>query len=194
MNSPYQWTKQVASHFGGMRNGCAVSWPNSIKARGEICHQFHHVIDIVPTILEAAGLPEPYSVNGVAQKPIEGVAMNYTFDDPDADDRHVTQYFEMFGNRGIYNEGWSAVTKHVTPWDPSDKPSLNADFWELYNTNEDWSQANDISKEMPEKLKELQDLLLFEAAEYNVFQLDDRTFERFNPSIAGLTSLLAGKQ
>ena len=194
MNSPYQWTKQVASHFGGTRNGCAVSWPNGIKARGEIRHQFHHVIDIVPTILEAAGLPQPYSVNGVAQKPIEGVAMNYTFDDPDSDDRHVTQYFEMFGNRGIYHEGWTAVTKHVTPWDPSDKPSLDADVWELYNTNEDWSQANDLSKEMPEKLRELQDLFLVEAAKYNVFPLDDRTFERFNPSIAGRPDLPAGRE
>ena len=116
MNSPYQYTKQVASHWGGTRNATAISWPKGIKAKGEIRQQFHHVIDIVPTILEAAGLPEPYMVNGVAQKPIEGVSMAYTFDDPDAEDRHTTQYFEMFGNRGIYQDGWTAVTRHSLPW------------------------------------------------------------------------------
>jgi arylsulfatase len=196
MNSPYQWTKQVASHFGGTRNGCAISWPNGIEARGELRHQFHHVIDVVPTILEAAGLPEPYMVNGIAQKPIEGVSMMYTFDDADAEDRHVTQYFEMFGNRGIYHEGWTAVTKHRTPWQLGQVqlPKFSEDEWELYNTNEDWSQANDLSKEMPEKLRDLQDLFLVEAAKYNVFPLDDRTGERFDASIAGRPDLPAGRK
>ena len=195
MNTPYQWTKQVASHFGGTRNGMAVSWPNSIEAQGEIRQQFHHVIDIVPTILEAAGLPEPYMVNGVAQKPLEGVSMNYTFDDPNAQDRHITQYFEMFGNRGIYHEGWTAVTKHRTPWEIGQiqLPKFSEDNWELYNTFEDWSQANDLSKEMPEKLRDLQDLFLVEAAKYDVFPLDDRTGERFNAAVAGRPDLPAGR-
>ncbi len=193
MNSPYQWTKQVASHWGGTRNGMALSWPQGIKAKGEIRQQFHHVIDIVPSILEAAGLPEPYMVNGVAQKPLEGVSMLYTFDDPDADERHVTQYFEMFGNRGIYHEGWTAVTHHSTPWRKQKLPSFAQDEWELYNTNEDWSQAHDLSKEMPEKLRELQDLFLIEAAKYNVFPLDDRVYERFNAAIAGRPDLPSGR-
>jgi arylsulfatase len=193
MNSPYQWTKQVASHFGGTRNGIALSWPNGIEARGEIRQQFHHVIDIVPTILEAAGLPEPYSVNGVAQKPIEGGSMAYSFDDPDAEDRHVTQYFEMFGNRGIYHEGWTAVTHHSTPWLSREWPSFDEDEWELYDTTMDWSQARDLSKEMPDKLRELQELFLIEASKYDVFPLDDRVYERFNPAIAGRPDLPAGR-
>jgi arylsulfatase len=164
MNSPYQWTKQVASHFGGTRNGCAISWPNGIEARGEIRHQFHHVIDIVPTILEAAGLPQPYMVNGIAQKPIEGVSMMYTFDDAAAEERHITQYFEMFGNRGIYHEGWTAVTRHSIPWTLAVAPPFDEDEWELYDTTKDWSQAHDLSQEMPEKLRELQELFLVEAA------------------------------
>jgi arylsulfatase len=193
MNCPYQYTKQVASHWGGTRNSTALSWPNSIKAKGEIRQQFHHVIDIVPTILEVAGLPEPYMVNSVAQKPIEGVSMVYTFDDPEAVDRHVTQYFEMFGNRGIYHEGWTAVTRHSLPWFTREWPSFDADEWELYDTTVDWSQANDLSKEMPDKLRELQELFLIEASKYNVFPLDDRRYERFNPAIAGRPDLPRGR-
>jgi arylsulfatase len=140
MNTPYQYTKQVASHWGGTRNATAISWPKGIKGRGEIRQQFHHVIDIVPTILEAAGLPEPYMVNGVAQKPIEGISMAYTFDDPGADDRHTTQYFEMFGNRGIYQDGWTAVTRHSLPWITREWPSFDEDEWELYDTNVDWAR------------------------------------------------------
>ena len=115
MDTPYQWTKQVASHWGGTRNGMAVRWPKGIKAKGQVRSQFHHVIDIAPTILEAAGLPQPVQVHGVTQKPIEGVSMAYTFDDAKAADRHVTQYFEMFGNRGIYHQGWSAVRHPPQP-------------------------------------------------------------------------------
>jgi arylsulfatase len=194
MDTPFQWTKQVASHFGGTRNGMALSWPNGIKARGEIRQQFHHVIDIVPTVLELAGLPEPYMVNGIAQKPLEGVSMAYTFNSPNAEDRHVTQYFEMFGNRGIYHEGWTAVTHHSTPWLTREWPSFDADEWELYDTIKDWSQAHDLSKEMPEKLRELQELFLIEASRYNVFPLDDRRYERFNPAIAGRPDLPAGRK
>jgi arylsulfatase len=195
MNTPYQWTKQVASHFGGTRNATAISWPTGIKAKGEIRQQFHHVIDVVPTILEAAGLPQPYLVNGVAQKPIEGVSMVYSFNEAKAEERHVTQYFEMFGNRGIYHEGWTAVTKHRTPWAMGQVqlPPFHEDEWELYDTNKDWSQANDLSKEMPDKLRELQELFLIEASTYNVFPLDDRSGERFNAAIAGRPDLARGR-
>ncbi|AKB24809.1 Arylsulfatase [Methanosarcina sp. MTP4] len=189
MNCPYQYTKQVASHFGGTRNAMAVSWPRGIKARGEIRQQFHHVIDILPTVLEAAGLPEPYMVNGIAQKPLEGVSMAYTFENPDAESRHMTQYFEIFGNRGIYHEGWTAVTHHSTPWLTREWPSFDADDWELYDTSKDWSQAHDLSKEMPDKLRELQYLFMIEASKYNVFPLDDRRYERFNPAVAGRPDL-----
>ncbi len=194
MNTPYQYTKQVASHWGGTRNATAISWPKGIQAKGEIRQQFHHVIDIVPTILEAAGLPEPYMVNGVAQKPIEGISMNYSFDNPEAEDRHTTQYFEMFGNRGIYQDGWTAVTRHSLPWFTREWPSFDEDEWELYDTNVDWSQANDLSKEMPDKLRELQELFLIEAAKYNVFPLDDRRYERFNPAIAGRPDLAGDRK
>jgi arylsulfatase len=195
MNAPYQWTKQVASHWGGTRSATAISWPNGIKARGEIRQQFHHVIDIAPTILEAAGLPQPYMVNGVAQKPIEGVSMLYSFDDAKAEDRHLTQYFECFGNRGIYDRGWTAVTKHRTPWVTGQVvlPPFHEDTWELYDTYNDWSQANDLSTEMPDKLRELQDLFMIEGAKYNVFPLDDRTAERFSPAIAGRPDLPHGR-
>jgi arylsulfatase A-like enzyme len=197
MNAPYQWTKQVASHFGGTRNGMVLRWANGIDASGEIREQFHHVIDIVPTLLEVAGLPQPYSVNGIAQKPIEGVAMNYTFDDAEANDRHTTQYFEMFGNRGIYHDGWTAVTKHRTPWEMGETatvPRLSDDVWELYDTRVDWAQNNDLSQEKPEKLQELQQLFLIEAAKYNVFPIDDRTGERFNATIAGRPELQQGRK
>lgn len=194
MNCPYQWTKQVASHFGGTRNSMALSWPKCIKAKGEIRQQFHHVIDIVPTILEAAGLPEPYMVNGIAQKPLEGVSMAYTFDDANAKDRHVTQYFEIFGNRGIYHEGWTACTHHSTPWLFMQRPAFDADQWELYDTTKDWSQGNDLSKEMPDKLRELQELFLIEASKYDVFPLDDRTYERSNAAIAGRPDLAGDRK
>jgi arylsulfatase len=173
-----------------------IHWPNGISANGEIRQQFHHVIDIAPTLLEAAGLPQPYSVNGIAQKPIEGVAMNYTFEDADADDRHTTQYFEMFGNRGIYHDGWTAVTKHRTPWEMGEGatvPLLDDDVWELYDTRQDWSQAKDLSEGMPDKLHELQQLFILEGAKYNVFPIDDRTGERFNAAIAGRPELQAGR-
>jgi arylsulfatase len=195
MNAPYQWTKQVASHWGGTRNGTIVQWPNGIKAKGEIRSQFHHVIDVAPTILEAAGLPKPVSVNGVQQRPIEGVSMLYSFDDAKAAERHETQYFEMFGNRGIYHKGWTAVTKHATPWVLVGRKTvaLDDDVWELYDTSKDWSQAHDLAKQMPEKLHELQRLWLIEATRYNVLPIDDRVVEKMNPDTAGRPVLIKGK-
>jgi len=194
MSTPYQWTKQVASHWGGTRNGTIVHWPNGIKSKGEIRSQFHHVIDIAPTVLEAAVLPQPISVNGVQQRPIEGVSMLYSFDDAKAAERHETQYFEMFGNRGIYHKGWTAVTKHATPWVLVGRKTvaLDDDVWELYDTSKDWSQANDLAKQMPEKLHELQRLWLIEATRYNVLPIDDRTAEKFNPDTAGRPVLIKG--
>ena len=191
MDTPYQWTKQVASHWGGTRNGTIVHWPAGIKARGEIRPQFHHVIDVAPTLLEAAGLPAPSSVNGVQQQPLEGVSMAYSFDDAKADDRHTTQYFEMFCNRGIYHNGWTAVTRHSTPWVMAEAPAFDDDVWELYGPD-DWTQAHDLATEQPEKLAELQRLFLIEAGKYNVLPLDDRRVERFNPDLAGRPQLVRG--
>jgi arylsulfatase A-like enzyme len=196
MNTPYQWTKQVASHWGGTRNGTIVHWPNGFPGKGEIRTQFHHVIDIAPTLLEAAGIPEPLSVNGVQQKPIEGVSMVYTFNDPEAAERHETQYFEMFGNRGIYHKGWTAVTRHKTPWllIGEATPAFDDDVWELYDTNKDWSQANNLAKAMPEKLYELQRLWLIEATRYNVLPMDDDLGKRINPDTAGRPVLIRGNR
>jgi arylsulfatase A-like enzyme len=195
MDTPYQWTKQVASHWGGTRNGTIVHWPKEIKAKGEVRAQFHHVIDIAPTILEAAGLPQPTAVEGVQQKPIEGVSMVYSFNDAKAPDRHETQYFEMFGNRGIYHKGWTAVTRHKTPWllFGEKVPAFDDDVWELYDTTKDWTQAKDLSKQMPEKLHELQRLWLIEATRYNVLPMDDDTARRLNSDLAGRPVLVKGK-
>jgi arylsulfatase A-like enzyme len=193
MDTPYQWTKQVASHWGGTRNGTIVHWPDGIQAGGEVRNQFHHVIDVAPTVLEAAGLPEPKTVHGVEQKPIEGVSMRYAFDDAGAAERHETQYFEMFCNRGIYDKGWTAVTRHSTPWVMvPDLPPFADDTWELYDTNTDWSQSNDLAAEMPEKLAELQALFMEEARKYDVLPLDDRRVERFNSDLAGRPTLIKG--
>jgi arylsulfatase len=194
MNTPYQWTKQVASHWGGTRNATIVHWPQGVKGKGELRTQFHHVIDVAPTILEAAGLPQPVAVNGVAQRPIEGVSMLYSFNDARADERHETQYFEMFGNRGIYHKGWTAVTRHKTPWllVGEKVPALDEDVWELYDTNKDWSQSNNLAKQMPEKLEQLKRLWVIEATRYNVLPIDDRVAERMNPDLAGRPVLIKG--
>jgi arylsulfatase A-like enzyme len=194
MNTPYQWTKQVASHWGGTRNGTIVHWPNGIKAKGEMRNQFCHVIDVAPTILEAAGLPEPVIVNGVQQGPIEGTSMVYSFDDAKAPERHEVQYFEIMGNRGIYYKGWSAVTKHRTPWLMGAQKTLpfDEDVWELYDGSKDWTQAKDIARDDPKKLAELQRAFLIEAAKYNVLPLDDRFVERMNADIAGRPQLIKG--
>ncbi|MGO9933156.1 MAG: arylsulfatase [Steroidobacteraceae bacterium] len=194
MNTPYQWTKQVASHWGGTRNGTIVHWPKGINGKGEVRNQFHHVIDVAPTILELAGLPQPLAVNGVQQHPIEGVSMAYSLNDAKATERHETQYFEMFGNRGIYHKGWTAVTRHKTPWllIGEKVPAFDDDNWELYDTGKDWSQANNLAKQMPDKLHHLQQLWLIEATRYNVLPLDDRLAERINPDTAGRPVLIKG--
>jgi arylsulfatase A-like enzyme len=192
MDTPYQWTKQVASHWGGTRNGTIVHWPEGIRAKGEVRHQFHHVIDVAPTVLEAAGLPEPTQVHGVVQHPMEGVSMRYAFDDAGAGERRETQYFEMFCNRGIYHEGWTAVTRHSTPWVVEPLPPFTEDVWELYDTSRDWSQAHDLAAELPEKLEELKALFMEEARKYNVLPLDDRRVERFDSDIAGRPTLIRG--
>lgn len=193
MDTPFQWTKQIASHFGGTRNGLAVSWPNGIKARGEVRDQFHHVIDIAPTILEVIGVDAPAQFDGVAQKPIEGVSMAYTFDDADAEDRRTTQYFEMLGNQGIYHDGWMASAVRGIPWASENAPGdlLNMP-WELYNVEEDFTQANDLAKQNPEKLNELIKQFYAEAAKYNVLPLDDRKTERMN--VDNRPSLTAGRK
>nr|WP_316575364.1 arylsulfatase [Nocardia canadensis] len=193
MCTPFQWTKQVASHWGGTRNGAVVHWPDGICARGEVRSQFTHVIDVAPTILAAAGIPEPTFVMGVQQSPIEGTAMNYTFESDDVAERHNLQYFEMAGNRGIYFQGWSAVTRHSTPWLPNEElPALDDDVWELYDGRTDWTQARDLVADHPDKLAALQRLWLIEAVKYNVLPIDDRRFERINPTIAGRPQLIKG--
>ncbi|HEY9263685.1 MAG TPA: arylsulfatase [Mycobacterium sp.] len=194
MDTPYQWTKQVASHWGGTRNGTIVHWPNGIRDKGGHRNQFSHVIDFAPTVLEAAGIPAPTLVNGVMQSPYEGTSMVYSFNDADVAERHETQYFEMFCNRGIYHKGWSAVTKHRTPWAMGGQtmPAFDDDVWELYDGNSDWTQANDLSRQHPDKLHELQRLWLIEAVKYNVLPLDDRQIERINPATAGRPCLIKG--
>ena len=191
MDTPYQWTKQVASHWGGTRNGTIVHWPNGMEAKGELRSQFHHVIDIAATVLDAAGLPEPRMVDGIEQMPLHGVSMKPSFDDADSPERRTTQYFEMFCNRGIYHDGWTAVTRHSIPWIVTEVPPLEADVWELYGPD-DWTQANDLAGEQPEKVAELQQLFLEEAKKYNVLPLDDRRVERFNPDLAGRPQLIKG--
>ena len=193
-NTPFMWTKQIASNFGGTRNALVVSWPARIKARGEIRSQFQHVTDIAPTVLEAAGLPEPKTVNGVAQTPMEGVSMVHTFDDPKAVSRHTTQYFEIFGNRALYHNGWVAATVHKAPWEPAPRRRLADDIWELYNVDEDFSQANDLAASNPAKLKEMQALFMKEAEKYRVLPIDDRSIERLDAATAGRPDLMAGRK
>jgi arylsulfatase A-like enzyme len=191
MDTPYQWTKQVASHWGGTRNGTVVHWPGGFRSRGELRSQFSHVIDVAATVLDAAGLPEPTFVHGVQQMPLHGRSLIPTFDDPGAPEHRETQYFEMFVNRGIYHKGWTAVTRHSLPWVPTEMPAYDDDVWELY-APEDWTQAHDLAADQPDKLRELQRLFLIEAARYGVLPLDDRRFERFNPEIAGRPQLVRG--
>lgn len=193
-NTPFQWTKQVASHFGGTRNGMVVHWPNGIKAKGEVRSQFTHVTDLAPTVLEAAGLPFPKSVNGTEQTPFSGTSFAFSFEDAQAPDRHTTQYFEMFGNRGIYDNGWVACTRHSIPWLIAELSSFEDDVWELYNVDEDFSQANNLASSNPEKLKELQDLFLKEAIKNHVLPIDDRRAERFNAEIAGRGDIIGNRK
>jgi arylsulfatase len=184
MDAPFQWTKQVASHFGGTRNPMVVHWPKGIKAKGEQRTQFHHVIDVVPTILEACKIAAPKAVNGIPQKPIEGVSMSYSFDDANAKGKRTTQYFEMFCNRAIYDNGWVACSHFGVPWDTESRGGNFANApWELYNVDEDFSQANDLAAKNPTKLKELQAKFLVEAKKYDVFPLDPRFAERMDPKL-----------
>ncbi len=195
MNTPYQWTKQVASHYGGTRDGMILRWGDHVPDPGGIRHQWHHVIDVLPTLLEAAGVPEPRELGGVDQMPLEGTSFGYTLGDPDAPERHTTQYFEMCANRGVYHEGWTAVTRHGIPWEmvPEGLPAFADDVWELYDTTSDWTQARDLAAVQPERLGELQELFEKEGARYQVFPLDDRVTERENPEVAGRPSLFAGR-
>ena len=194
MDTPFKWMKQVPSHFGGTAQGMAMSWPGHIKDVGGIRRQFHHVIDIVPTILEATGIPAPDTINGIKQRPIEGVSMVYTWDKANANapTRHTTQYFEMLGNRAIYHDGWVACTTPVTlPWELSTKPPpdvITGYKWELYNVQEDPTQFNDLAAKMPEKLKQMQDLFYLEAKKYNVLPLDNTTLARWNTPRPSLTA------
>ncbi len=192
-DTPFQWTKQVASHFGGTRNGMVISWPARIKAHGEVRSQFHHVIDIAPTVLEAAGLPQPTMVNGTKQRAMDGVSMVYAFDDAKAQDRRRTQYFEMFGNRAIYHDGWVAATRHSIPWLNVPLPPVADDRWELYHVDEDFSEATDLAAQNPQKLKELQDLFMQEAIKNHVLPIDDRRVERFDAVRAGRPDLMGAR-
>src|SRR3954452_10121436 len=194
MSTPLQWTKQVASHWGGTRNGTIVRWPAGIEEAGGLRSQFTHVIDLAPTILEVAGLPEPTVVNSVQQSPMEGTSMLYSFNDGAAAERHDLQYFEMFANRGIYHKGWSAVTKHRIPWVMMGGalPAFDDDVWELYDGGSDYSQARNVAAEEPEMLANLKRLWLIEATKYNVLPLDDRGAERLEPSLAGRPTLIPG--
>jgi arylsulfatase len=192
-DTPFTWTKQVASSFGGTRNGMVIHWPKRIKAKGEVREQFHHVIDIAPTVLEAAELPEPKVVNGTPQEPIEGVSMVYTFAKPMANSRHLVQYFEILGNRAIYSDGWLAGTLHRAPWEPKPRTALADDKWELYDTRNDFSLVNNLAAKNPMKLKELQDLFVKEAVKNHVLPIDDRVFERMIPAMAGRPDLMGAR-
>jgi arylsulfatase A-like enzyme len=193
MDSPFTWTKQVASDFGGTRNGMVVYWPKGIKAKNEMRSQFAHVIDVAPTILEAAKLPEPKVVNGTPQVPMEGVSMAYTFEDAKAKDRHTTQYFEVAGNRAIYHDGWLARTVHKAPWEQKPRTTLDKDVWELYDIRNDFSLANNLAAKEPKKLKEMQALFMKEAATHHVLPIDDRVFERAIAEMVGRPDLMGGR-
>jgi arylsulfatase A-like enzyme len=192
-DTPFMWTKQIPSNYGGTRNGMIVSWPKRIKDVNQIRSQWHHVIDVAPTVLEAAKLPEPRSVNGTVQEPIEGVSMVYTFDNAQARSTHKTQYFEIFGNRAIYHDGWFAGTLHRAPWEMKPRRPLLDDKWELYDTSKDFSLANDLAAADPKKLKEMQDLFVKEAIKYRVLPIDDRVVERVNAALAGRPDLMEGR-
>ena len=193
LDAPFTWTKQVASDFGGTRNGMVISWPAGIKAKGEIRTQFGHVIDIAPTIYEITGIPSPKVVDGIVQDPIEGTSLAYSFKDANAPEQHNVQYFEMFGNRAIYDHGWCARTIHKAPYLNKPYNTLEEDQWDLYNTKDDFSLANDLSKQNPDKLKELQARFMKEAEKYHVLPIDDRTFERMNATAMGRPTIMEGR-
>jgi arylsulfatase A-like enzyme len=193
LDSPFGWMKQVASDFGGTRNGMVVHWPKGIKAKNGIRTQFSHVIDVAPTVLQAAGLPEPKVVNGTPQVPMEGKSLVYSFDDPKAKERHTTQYFEIAGNRAIYHDGWFARTIHRAPWEPKGRHALQDDVWELYDTRTDFSLASDLAAKNPKKLAELKAIFMKEGEKYHVLPIDDRIFERLDAKSVGRPDLMAGR-
>lgn len=193
-DAPFTWTKQVAGDFGGTRNGMVMHWPNGIQSKGENRAQFSHVNDIAPTILEATGLPEAKSINGVDQKPMDGISLLYAAKDKNAPEKHTTQYFEMFGNRAIYHEGWLARIVHKVPWQAKPLKTLQEEEWELYNTFEDYSLINNLAAENPEKLNELKAVFEREAIANNVYPIDDRVYERFNAKIAGRPDLMGDRK
>ena len=193
LDAPFAWTKQVASDFGGIRNGMVISWPAGIKAKGEIRTQFGHVIDIAPTIYEISHIPAPDVVNGIKQDLIEGTSLAYTFNDAAAKEKHTVQYFEMFGNRAIYKDGWYARTIHRAPWLFNPPQTLQDDKWELYNSNEDFSLSTDLASKYPDKLKNLQDLFMQEAEKYHVLPIDDRSIERLDAALVGRPTLMGGR-
>jgi len=194
LDAPFTWTKQMASDFGGTRNGMVIHYPNGITSKGELREQFGHVNDIAPTVYEIVGVPAPKVVNGIDQDPIEGTSLAYTFNEKDAEEQHKVQYFEMFGNRGIYSDGWLARVIHKAPWQAKPPQTLQNDVWELYNEQEDFSLTNNIADKHPEKLKELQDLFMKEAEKYHVLPIDDRVFERMNASAVGRPTLMDGRK
>jgi arylsulfatase A-like enzyme len=193
LDAPFSWTKQVASDFGGTRNGMVIRWPAGIKAKGEIRSQFSHVIDIAPTIYEAVKIPAPKMVNGIVQDPIEGTSLAYTFDNAAAPERHTEQYFEMFGNRAIYKDGWMARTIHRAAWLPKPPRPLEEDIWDLYNTKEDFSLSTNIAAQNPEKLKELQALFMKVAEKQHVLPIDDRLMERTNAELMGRPTVMGDR-
>ena len=193
LDAPFSYTKQVASDFGGTRNGMIIQWPSGIKARGEVRSQFGHVIDIAPTIYEITKIPAPKMVNGIEQDPVEGTSLAYTFNDGKAAEQHKVQYFEMFGNRGVYQDGWFARTIHRPPWKQKPDNSLQEDKWELYNTSEDFSLTNDLSANNPDKLKGMQALFMKEAEKYHVLPLDDRLLERMNAELMGRPTVMGSR-
>jgi arylsulfatase len=193
-DAPFAWTKQMAADFGGTRNGMVMHWPAGFEAKGEVRSQWHHVNDVAATVLEATKLPHSRSINGVSQKPLDGVSMLYAAKDKDAPDRHTIQYFEMFGNRAIYHEGWLARVVHQVPWHGKPLRTLQEDIWELYNIEKDFSLTNNLAKEHPEKLTELQEIFKKEAIANNVFPLDDRLYERFNAKLAGRPDLMGERK
>ena len=192
-DAPYTWTKQVASDLGGTKTGMIIHYPNGIEGKNEMRTQFTHAIDIAPTVLEVAGLPEPKVVNGVPQTPIEGTSMAYSFNNAGAAERHTIQYFEMFGNRALYLNGWYARTIHRAPWQVSDLPPLEDDVWDLYNTREDFSLVNNLASKYPERLEEMKELFMVEAQKYHVLPIDDRVIVRMNPEVAGRPDIMAGR-
>lgn len=192
-NTPFTWTKQVASNFGGTRNGIVFHWPKGIKSKGEIRKQFHHVVDLAPTVYEVAKIPAPKEVNGITQQPLEGVSMAYSFDEPRAAERHKTQYFEIGGNRAIYHDGWFAGTVHKAPWESAPRHSLAEDVWELYHVDQDFSMSQNLADQNQNKLKQLQELFIEQAVAHHVLPIDDRTIERFDAKIAGRPDLMDGR-